>query len=201
MAFFRGMPEGRQRASGSSFPLFSRRILKIAAASGWNGTSAGLRSAAMLIRYLMPSGSQIPSMLGFPSGVFGAGAERFGAPVARRGMPGVFTVHCAIAGRDITQKIAVALIGPHYIRLIHAREQCPRPIAWARGFRAIGIGPIADAYHTETIGRSCPDEIPGFARHVMQLDPDLPEIRMSCATPRGFGKIPHSVFAMQFRVP
>src|SRR5690348_13785171 len=86
------------------------------AASGRNGTSAGFRSAAILIRYLIPLGSQIPSRFGLPSAILGVGAVRLGSPFGSRGMPGVFTLHCAAAGRVMAHSRTQAVfINRNYI--------------------------------------------------------------------------------------
>src|SRR5579862_9562335 len=69
-----GTPAGRQFVPVSFFEL----ALNSASASGLKGTSPGLRSAAMFLLYLVPSGSQRPDKSGLPSFVRGAGAERLG---------------------------------------------------------------------------------------------------------------------------
>src|SRR5580658_9292105 len=84
-ASFSGVPEGRHRLLGSSRPRFSRRSLYSAAAHGWKGTSSGLRSAAMLMRYFKPFASQMPVMSGLPSLVRGVGADMSGLPSLVRG--------------------------------------------------------------------------------------------------------------------
>src|SRR5262245_27592842 len=88
----RGTPCGRQFADGSSFECdSSSRSAARALAHGWNGTSSGLRSAAIFWLYLLPLGSQIPDKSGCPSAKRGAGAERFGLPSAPRGIEGAGT--------------------------------------------------------------------------------------------------------------
>src|SRR5580658_6248315 len=106
-ASFSGMPDGRQKLLGSSFPAVSMRSLYAAAAHGWNGTS--LRSAAILIRYLRPGTSQMPPKSGLPSGSLGAGAARSALPSFVRGMPGVLLFnHCAEAAAGIRDRTATA---------------------------------------------------------------------------------------------
>src|SRR5689334_19411389 len=56
----------------------------------------------MLARYLPVAATQIPLRSDVPSGVRGAGAERFGLPSLVRGIPGVGTcTHWAAAGMVI----------------------------------------------------------------------------------------------------
>src|SRR5580692_5887924 len=111
-ASFSGMPDGKQKLLGSSFPFVSMRSLYAASAQGWNGTS--LRSAAILIRYLSPGTSQIPPRSGLPSANRGAGAERSALPSFVRGIPGVRRCnHCARAGHGITDRIARAALTPN----------------------------------------------------------------------------------------
>src|ERR1051326_5116226 len=92
-----GTPCGRQFAVGSSFSWdpstrWSARVL----AHGWYGISPGLRSAPRFWVYLPPLGSQMPERSGCPSGKRGAGAERFGLPLAPRGILDSGTLfHCA----------------------------------------------------------------------------------------------------------
>src|ERR1700730_2787838 len=105
-ALILGTPWGRQFASGSSREWApSMRESNSALAHGWNGTSSGLRSAAMFLTYLAPSGSQIPDRSGLPSADRGRGAERFAVPSAVRGTPvrGIL-VHCADNDVDIKNK-------------------------------------------------------------------------------------------------
>src|SRR5262247_1463647 len=96
-AFILGTPRGRQFASGSSPECDpSSRWSTSALAQGWNGTSPGLRSDAMFRMYLGLLGAHTPDRSGWPSGVRGAGAERFGLPSGPRGIEpdGTFS-HCA----------------------------------------------------------------------------------------------------------
>src|SRR5713226_25989 len=88
VALIRGTPCGRQFALDSSLAWVRvPRSLKSASAAGRKGTSPGLRSAAMFTRYFGPLACQIPDKSGLPSGVLGAGTERFGLPSGSRGMP------------------------------------------------------------------------------------------------------------------
>src|SRR5258706_16396637 len=63
----------------------------------------------------------MPVRSGLPSDVRGAGAETFGLPFARRGMPGVVMVHCPKAGaakRAATATdVRAAFIEPPWRRL------------------------------------------------------------------------------------
>src|SRR5215510_16290457 len=102
-ALILGTPRGRQFAGGSSPECEpSARWSTSVLAQGINGTSPGLRSAAMSRMYLALPDSQTPEKSGWPSGDRGAGAERFGLPSAPRGIPaeGIFT-HCAQTGVHI----------------------------------------------------------------------------------------------------
>src|SRR2546426_3670065 len=82
-ALILGTPRGRQFAGGSSPECEpSARSSTSALAQGINGTSPGLRSAAMSRMYLAPPDSQTPDRSGWPSGDRGAGAERLGLPQA-----------------------------------------------------------------------------------------------------------------------
>src|SRR2546425_6706439 len=62
-------------------------------------------SAPALLRsrnHLSSGPLQIPDRSGLPSGVFGAGAERFALPSGIRGIPGVgYCTHCAEAGTNV----------------------------------------------------------------------------------------------------
>src|SRR3989442_1701198 len=83
-----GTPWGRQFAAGSSRECDpSTRESNSALAHGWNGTSSGLRSAAMFPTYLLLLGSQMPDRSGLPSGNRGAGPKRFGFPSDVGGIP------------------------------------------------------------------------------------------------------------------
>src|SRR2546428_8418460 len=80
-ALILGTPRGRQFAGGSSPECEpSARWSTSALAQGINGTSPGLRSAAMSRMYLAVPDSQTPDRSGWPSGDCGAGAERLGLP-------------------------------------------------------------------------------------------------------------------------
>src|SRR5207237_5955612 len=87
-----GTPRGRQLAGGSS-PEWepSARSSTSALAHGINGTSPGLRSAAISRMYLAPPDSQTPDRSGWPSGDRGAGAERLGLPSGPLGILSVGT--------------------------------------------------------------------------------------------------------------
>src|SRR5580693_7490256 len=107
-ASFSGMPEGRQKLLGSSFPAVSMRCLYTSAAQGWKGTS--FRSAAMLIRYFRPGTSQTPPKSGVPSGNRGALAERSALPSFVRGTPALGTFsHCAETGMHVQSWTANAI--------------------------------------------------------------------------------------------
>src|SRR5438552_13583138 len=95
-ALILGTPRGRQFAGGSSPECEpSARSATSVLAQGINGTSPGLRSAAMSRMYLALPDSQTPDRSGWPSGARGAGAERLGLPSSPLGIPpvGTFT-HC-----------------------------------------------------------------------------------------------------------
>src|ERR1700674_4352685 len=115
-----GTPGGKQFALGSSPSCDpSARSAASALAQGWYGMSSALRSAARFTAYLLPLGSQIPDRSGWPSGVRGAGADRFGLPSGPRGIEraGTFT-HCAYPGVQIKSRIATdAAIPSELLRL------------------------------------------------------------------------------------
>src|SRR6266853_2133929 len=85
----------RQRSDGWPFARFSVRSVERAAAQGSMETVA---PSARSARCLLSAATQIPDRSGLPSGIFGAGAERFGFPSGVRGTPGVGDFHCADAG-------------------------------------------------------------------------------------------------------
>src|ERR1700688_18202 len=115
-ASFSGIPEGRQKLLGSSFPALSMRFLYSASAQGWKGTS--LRSAAMLIRYLSPGTSHIPDRSGLPSGSFGAGADSSALPSFVRGIPGIGCFgHCAEATAAMADSIVITAAAPKIERI------------------------------------------------------------------------------------
>src|SRR5436190_23953477 len=87
-ALILGTPRGRQFAGGSSPECEpSARSSTSALAQGINGTSPGLRSAAMSRMYLAPPDSQTPDRSGWPSADRGAGAEWLGLPSGLFGIP------------------------------------------------------------------------------------------------------------------
>src|SRR5919201_328416 len=83
----RGTPPTTHQPVGSSLLSVSRRCLYSSAAHGVIGAPS-LMSFAMSPMY-RPWTSHKPDRSGLPSGVFGAGAVRFGLPSGVRGMPGV----------------------------------------------------------------------------------------------------------------
>src|SRR6266853_4954414 len=96
---FNGTLSGRHRALGSSLLSVSLRLLYSTAAQGWNGTSSGFMSAAMLIMYLVELPIQIPVRLGLPSALRGVGADRLVLPSGVLGVSLVgYLSHCAGAG-------------------------------------------------------------------------------------------------------
>src|SRR5580698_2300231 len=82
---------------GSSLLSVSRRCLNNAAAQGWNGRSLDFNSEVMLMNCRVV-GCQTPAISVLPSGLLGAGADRFGLSSGSRGMSGVrIFSHCAEA--------------------------------------------------------------------------------------------------------
>src|SRR5439155_19387817 len=87
-ALILGTPRGRQFAGGSSPECEpSARCSTSALAQGINGTSPGLRSAAMSRMYLALEDSQTPDRYGGPSGDRGAAAGMMGLPAGLFGLP------------------------------------------------------------------------------------------------------------------
>src|SRR5207249_11278753 len=87
-ALILGTRRGRQFAGGSSPECEpSARWSTSVLAQGINGTSPGLRSAAMSRMYLALPVSQTPDRSGRPSVDCGAGAVRFGLPSGLFGIP------------------------------------------------------------------------------------------------------------------
>src|SRR5579862_544274 len=99
-------PGGRHNTPGESLPRFSLRFSETAFAQGW-GLIASM--AFPLSPAAAVSSRQMPERSGLPSAVRGAGAERFGLPSGRRGMPGALrSNHCAAAGDDAVNEARVA---------------------------------------------------------------------------------------------
>src|SRR5262245_12528314 len=119
-------------AVGSSLLLLAWRLLNSCAAHGWNGTSSGLMSLAMLPTYPGP-GAQSPETSVLPSDSLGAGAERFGLPSAVRGMPAVgYLSHCGAgnpANINVAANIARACIENSPWLYFAQRMVCERPPA------------------------------------------------------------------------
>lgn len=84
------------------------RSLLSASAHGWIGNSPALKSAARSAYFLLTSSpNQIPDRSGFPSGLRGAGARRFGLPSLVFGiLAGTFN-HCPDKVRGLMAKIVV----------------------------------------------------------------------------------------------
>src|SRR5579862_9006580 len=120
-----GTPGGRHLTSDSSLACAKVfRSLVSASAQGWIGSSPGLKSAAILIRYFAPAGCHTPDKSGLRSAFRGAGAVRSGLPSLVIGTPSVGTFsHCVGAVEQIASKKRDA-IG---IRVLIARLGYHRP--------------------------------------------------------------------------
>src|SRR2546426_8682136 len=107
-ALILGTPRGRQFAGGSSPECEpSARSSTSALAQGINGTSPGLRSAAMSRMYLAPPDSQTPDRSGWPSGDRGGGAGRVGVSPGPLGtLPGGAFTHPPLTGAQISTRTA-----------------------------------------------------------------------------------------------
>src|SRR5215813_12633280 len=103
-------PHGRHWIPGESLRKSSARCRTKASAQGW--ISPAFMSAATLPEYFAEILCQIPDKSGLPSTVRGAGAVRFGLPLAVRGMPGVgYFSHCAATVIVTANKIIMNTMG------------------------------------------------------------------------------------------